>query len=96
MVDKIAEVLLKEFDLIVGGIIIALIEWPIFKTLKKIIMEQWWDILGLLIAIILGIAYGFIRQSAFSALEAIAGAQLIFILIKKGLISIFNFNKKNG
>ena len=93
MTEQILQVILKEFDLIVGGIIIALIEWPIFKTLKKIIMEQWWDILGLSIAITLGIAYGFVRQSAFSALEAIAGSQLAFIIMKKGILSIFSNGK---
>jgi hypothetical protein len=95
MTEQILQVILKEFDLIIGGIIIALIEWPIFKTLKKIIMEQWWDILGLLIAIILGVVYGFIRHSAFSALEAIAGSQLVFTFLKKGILSIF-LNNRNG
>jgi hypothetical protein len=95
MTEQILQVILKEFDLIIGGIIIALIEWPIFKTLKKIIVEQWWDILGLLIAIILGIVYGFIRHSAFSALEAIAGSQLVFTFLKKGILSIF-LNSRNG
>jgi hypothetical protein len=95
MTEQILQVILKEFDLIIGGIIIALIEWPIFKTLKKIIVDEWQDIVGLILAIVLGIVYGIIRNSAFATLEAIAGSQLIFILIKKGLIPAFNFNKKN-
>lgn len=89
MLETIQEVFLKEFDLVVGGVIVYFITLPIFKTLKLFIINRWHDLIGLSLAVIVGIVYGIIRNSALSSLEAIAGSQLIFTLVKKGFLSIF-------
>jgi len=87
--ETIIEIISRETDLIIGGLIIYVLMIPIFNFFKRILVERWHDIAGFITAIILGIIYGFLRNSAFAALEAIAGSQLIFILVKKGILSVF-------
>jgi hypothetical protein len=89
MTETIINILSREFDLVVGGVVIALIILPVFRTLKRIFVEKWYDLIGFGLAVILAVVYGFVRHSAFAGLEALAGSQLVFSLIKKGLLSPF-------
>jgi hypothetical protein len=87
--ETIIETLSKEFDLIAGGIIVAGVVLPLFNSLKRIIVEEWHDLVGFGLAVIICVLYGFLRQSAFAGLESLAGSQLFFALVKKGLLPVF-------
>lgn len=91
--EKVLDVLLREENLVVGGLVIYFIVLLFRPFVKRWIVERWQDVVFVILTILVAVAYGFVRHSAFGALEALAGSQLVHALIKKGVISVLSGNK---
>ena len=70
----------------VGGLIVYFVVEALKKILKRYIIEEYHDPVFLGLAICLSIAYGILTKSAIQGLQALAGAQIIHALVRKGIL----------
>ncbi|MEM5852916.1 MAG: hypothetical protein QW228_00895 [Candidatus Aenigmatarchaeota archaeon] len=77
--------LLEEVHLVIGGAIVFFLMFPLKKIITKYVNEEYSDIFNFFMAVILAVVYGVVQNSFFAGLEALAGSQMIFALLHKGL-----------